>query len=1270
MTKAGDKTSRDKKGSTTGWMLLLVLLPAILYTAWVLGQVRAAEKRTMRLLDRAVTRVDHVLTACQSTVKNLFNGLEYLEDFFERQPYLDKPSVEELSKLRALAQSQKGRVIPEPSVRVGFCSTESDLLLLARWQKDGESRYEAGDVRIKVNLEKILSSLPLDREFDHLFVANENDHVILHYEPPWFGKIRSGLRINNLSQLLPRKKADRSDKKDLGLTEAAGIKRRGESLFGAEEVRNEEYRFYSQPIQLELYEETYQEGKEIQQQAIMTWKKEVKTWNLYGLVPIERTLRQAAGIAPAIVLGLVLVLIVCVLATPFLKLAFMDRRERFRHWDAYLLALGTFCALQLCGVIMVALDANLHLLGQTEESLETLADNVDAALKRSLQSLRKQLQHYDSQLCERGLPSYYDDDINLLAKPNGVESPEANQLGLDRAAYPLFASVFWIDSDGKQFAKANIRSHNTPRVDVSTRSYFQAVKNDRLSALDGGADVFFSTHQSMTTGDRFCALSLRSCLSRDDSTVAAAITGETDSVMYPVLPPGYGFTIVDDNGDSLFHSDGRRALEENLFDELKDTDRLAAVMLSGSQEHFNTNYLGQRHKVFIRPLESRPWWIMTFYDADFLITVFMESVVDAATMAILYSLCLVAPIALSYGVMFRRRASAWLWPSTARLRFYRRLSLVFVGLIVLFLMIQSKVGGNGAVYLCLLLPPVACLLSLVVYRQERSTTSTRRTGKAGWLLMPRLRMHALFWYIACTTFFWLLVGILPGVSVLNLTWKDQLTSLFKHETQVLADKLDSRYERIKEHYSDVEVATTKDQAIAEHSDDSDDVHQASLLGTSVVFSRLQSTPDHHSVLQGLDWTRFLDRYTPFITDRSRALRYRGNAETVDGSWWRSPEHKLVYLPHKQPPLPFHIVSDPAKTKPEIGLLTIPGALLLVAALVLWNLYCARRLFFQRIGEEVAPISLEELTEHLNKNVVAILTSPFDRRAVIGSSSLQYLDLAVPEDNAVSAIPQGQQAVVCDHFAAGLDDRKLRLWKLEQLEQLLERERKVIVLCDRKPSESLLQAWRDEEARTGQEIDEILRWWQLLSLFEVKPVVLAHGPKAGQSDIMWREQLAGEVGKQERVDRRVDRFEGYYRSLWTSCSKEEQLVLVQLAEEGFLNPKQALVVRQLLQRGLLVRDPALRLMESGFCAFVRRVHDAKEIKALEQDFTGVGWSGLRWGFAKILMVAATFVAVVISLFLFATQQQLQDAAIGVVSIAAVAVPLLLKLVESIRRRGVL
>lgn len=131
--------------------------------------------------------------------------------------------------------------------------------------------------------------------------------------------------------------------------------------------------------------------------------------------------------------------------------------------------------------------------------------------------------------------------------------------------------------------------------------------------------------------------------------------------------------------------------------------------------------------------------------------------------------------------------------------------------------------------------------------------------------------------------------------------------------------------------------------------------------------------------------------------------------------------------------------------------------------------------------------------------------------------------------------------------------------------------------------------------------------------------------------------------------------GYYAALWTACSEEERLVLVQLAEEQFANPRQVAMVRRLLQRGLLVRDRALRLMNDSFRLFVERFQDPAAVTAWERPQGGLGWAQLRWGLLVVLVAVAAF--------LFVTQKDLFDKTIGFVSALAVAVPGLLKLVRS-------
>src|SRR5207248_6134133 len=58
-------------------------------------------------------------------------------------------------------------------------------------------------------------------------------------------------------------------------------------------------------------------------------------------------------------------------------------------------------------------------------------------------------------------------------------------------------------------------------------------------------------------------------------------------------------------------------------------------------------------------------------------------------------------------------------------------------------------------------------------------------------------------------------------------------------------------------------------------------------------------------------------------------------------------------------------------------------------------------------------------------------------------------------------------------------------------------------------------------------------------------------------------------------------EPFYRTVWVGCSKDEKLVLRQLAEEGVVNPRNRGVVGHLLRSGLIRRGPTFRIMNQSF-----------------------------------------------------------------------------------------
>lgn len=111
---------------------------------------------------------------------------------------------------------------------------------------------------------------------------------------------------------------------------------------------------------------------------------------------------------------------------------------------------------------------------------------------------------------------------------------------------------------------------------------------------------------------------------------------------------------------------------------------------------------------------------------------------------------------------------------------------------------------------------------------------------------------------------------------------------------------------------------------------------------------------------------------------------------------------------------------------------------------------------------------------------------------------------------------------------------------------------------------------------------------------------------------------------------LDAAEPYYRATWDLCSREEKLVLIQLAQEGLVNPKRIEIVQRLARRSLVSVDPRFKLMNDSFKRFVCSIETPERIADWERAPAGSSWSRLG---APLYALAA----VVIAILLFTEQE---------------------------------
>jgi len=155
--------------------------------------------------------------------------------------------------------------------------------------------------------------------------------------------------------------------------------------------------------------------------------------------------------------------------------------------------------------------------------------------------------------------------------------------------------------------------------------------------------------------------------------------------------------------------------------------------------------------------------------------------------------------------------------------------------------------------------------------------------------------------------------------------------------------------------------------------------------------------------------------------------------------------------------------------------------------------------------------------------------------------------------------------------------------------------------------------------------------------------------------------SGSLARDQILDEIDDRASAYYRRLWASCSDDEKVVLGHVAMDGLTNAASRRVVRRLLVRRLLTKDPDLRLMNRTFQNFILSPEIMRQVAQLEGVAEPSTWDRLRLPFALTAASAAAF--------LFTTQREMFNQTVTVVTAVAAAIPTVFRAVSVMAQRDV-
>ncbi len=449
----------------------------------------------------------------------------------------------------------------------------------------------------------------------------------------------------------------------------------------------------------------------------------------------------------------------------------------------------------------------------------------------------------------------------------------------------------------------------------------------------------------------------------------------------------------------------------------------------------------------------------------------------------------------------------------------------------------------------------------------------------------------------------------------------------------------------------------------------------------------------------------IEDHLPRSSEPAAEMRELLHARASDCSWhWDEEESESSsYVLHSQdyPGGGIHLASSPRQPVPAarsggtekgVHLASMIGNLLpsglagllflgvLGGLVALVILFISKRIFLIDLVEPLCFEKNDESPATIGRNLFLVGRS---RRWQEDDSKFFRLRIVDLEDSEKgwparrSELLASKDVILVDGFEHRLRDVEFNLKKLALLEELVGLQERTVVVISAVSPALLFSREKADKTVTADSIPLSVerRWRNLLSLFTIAEDDLQGFLKrAGESSDIQSEVLRAECGfnshllpiardldrhRHQFSDEQIleefgERAEGYYQALWASCSSGEQLVIEHLAEERLVNEKNRRVIRRLMARGFIRREPNFKLMNETFRRFVISSSHKAEVLAIEREAAPSAWDRLRTPLFTGL--AASII------FFLATQQELLDGLAASLTGVTAGLPAILRLLH--------
>ena len=319
---------------------------------------------------------------------------------------------------------------------------------------------------------------------------------------------------------------------------------------------------------------------------------------------------------------IIIILLLILIMMPLVKFYLMGKDEQVSYYDFILAIISFFAGSAIITIIIIQVLLLLAANVRTRTNLENLSRQIDTTFNTEIRKAYVQLQNLDTLIQNNPLAvELHEINSSYRYNVSDIIKKYFKDHSGDKTLYYNFNRISWVNSAGEQVVKGQTGGEEPVFANVSSRAYFQVLHHSEGYPVPGmdSATFGFEPVNSLTNGDFSVIISKKNKLGNGWITTMFA---PMYSVLKTILPPGYGFCITDDDGKVLLHSETNRSLQENLIDNADPSRQIKEAMKS-RQESFlgSISMYGKDYSLHIKPIGGMPFHLVTFYDNGYVVPV-------------------------------------------------------------------------------------------------------------------------------------------------------------------------------------------------------------------------------------------------------------------------------------------------------------------------------------------------------------------------------------------------------------------------------------------------------------------------------------------------------------------------------------------------------------------------------------------------------------------------------------------------------------------------